>query len=251
MIDETVKNEVRTFAREAGKLAAEKQKSVHITYKADGVDFATEIDQQIEQDFRTFISERFPDYGFFGEEFGKTEKDSDYCWTIDPIDGTKYYAASIPLWSVSIALMFKEEPIFSIIYFPAMDQLFEAERGNGAFVNGVRIEVHYEEDAHKLQLCWDAPFPSDTSMTTLAQVKHDYISYLDRYYRVRSIGSAALSLVWVATGFFGTYVKYCMSEKVRLDNYAGLLIAQEAGCSVTTYQNDGYERIVVSRCTNP
>lgn len=108
--------------------------------KADGSP-VTSADLGAERAIRKVISKRFPGHDFYGEEYGQTAKGSDYCWLIDPIDGTKNYVDRIPLWGTLIALMKRDELILGVSHVPLMNELLWAEKGKGAHLNGRRVRV--------------------------------------------------------------------------------------------------------------
>ena len=108
--------------------------------KADGSP-VTIADRKAEKAIITRIKRHFPDHAFYGEEYGRTRRKSDYLWLIDPIDGTKNFIAQIPLWGNLLALMYQDEVILGISNVPLMRELLWAEKGKGAFLNGKRVRV--------------------------------------------------------------------------------------------------------------
>jgi len=225
-------NKIKSFVVEAGNKALKARNNITAEVKSDGVDLVTNIDKEIEIDFYNLVSKEYPGFGFYGEEFNNLRLDGEYVWCIDPIDGTKYYAYGLPLWTISIGLLKGGKAIYGIVYSPVTDQCYEAFEGQGAFLNGKKLEVSKETDISKITLSWEAPNFHDLKKETQDQILSGYIRLNKKFYRTRNLGSASLSLVYVAHGFFGGYVKYFSTNKQKLDNYAGILIAKEAGAEV-------------------
>jgi len=113
---------------------------VRARVKADGSP-VTAADLGAERVIRELIAKQFPGHDFYGEEYGRTNKQSEYCWLIDPIDGTKNFVDRIPLWGTLIALMKGGELILGVSHVPLMNELLWAERGKGAYLNGRRVRV--------------------------------------------------------------------------------------------------------------
>ena len=116
------------------------RQGVQVQVKADQSP-VTEADVQSEQAIRAILSERFPTYGFHGEETGKASGDGEHVWLVDPIDGTKSFVRECPLFSTQIALMRKGELVLGVSSAPAYDELAWAEKGAGAFLNSQPINV--------------------------------------------------------------------------------------------------------------
>ena len=111
-----------------------------VTTKAD-LTPVTQADVECEEAIRGIIQQRFPDHGFYGEETGRTREDADYLWLVDPIDGTKGFVRQYPFFSTQIALMHRGEIIVGVSSGTMMDELAWAEKGKGAWLNGVRLAV--------------------------------------------------------------------------------------------------------------
>ncbi len=106
----------------------------------------TQADVECEEAIRETILERFPEHGFYGEETGQTQADSDYLWLVDPIDGTKGFVRQYPFFSTQIALMYEGEIIVGVSSGTMMDELAWAEKGQGAFLNGERLSISTIDD---------------------------------------------------------------------------------------------------------
>ncbi|MFS8130583.1 MAG: inositol monophosphatase family protein [Candidatus Dojkabacteria bacterium] len=232
--------------KKAGQLALDLETHLDIKKKQDGIDIATQADHQIEEMLYKEIKNFFPEEGFWGEENEELRNDQDYTWFVDPIDGTKYYAAGIPLWSISVARVKKGEkiPEFSAIYIPKENNLFFAEKGKGAFLNEVLIKNLGKNQLNKVTLALDFSPSPDDSLNNFVYSRLPKI--FNSFYRVRFLGCGTLNTVWTSTGFFGCCIKYFQGTKQFNDVVAGLLIAQETGLNVDfqTLEN-GLDRIVI------
>lgn len=113
---------------------------VEIEIKADATP-VTRADVESEQAIRRIIHEHFPEHGFYGEETGQADIDAEYVWLIDPIDGTKSFVRRYPFFSTQIALMHRGELVLGLSNAPLFEQRMWAERGQGAFLNGERVQV--------------------------------------------------------------------------------------------------------------
>ena len=101
----------------------------------------TQADEEAEEAIARTIRAQFPEHGFLGEETGEQDRASDYCWIVDPVDGTKNYIRGIPLFGTQIALMHRGVLQLGVSNMPAMGELLHAERGQGAYLNGMRVKV--------------------------------------------------------------------------------------------------------------
>ncbi|KXK26445.1 MAG: Inositol-1-monophosphatase [candidate division WS6 bacterium OLB20] len=206
--------------------------------KDGGADVSTNFDREIEKNFYDFISKHFPDDGFIGEEFPELQKDGEDIWMIDPIDGTKFFAAGIPLWSTTVSRIKKGQSLadIGVVYNPVSEQLYIASEGNGTTLNGVPVFLKEETDITKLQVSIDVSATSVGESDFTDEV-HRMIDILERnFYRARMLGSGALSLAWLAQGFFGAFVDPVREEKKLVDIAGGLLIAKEAGAEIRHHQ---------------
>ncbi|MCP5003250.1 MAG: inositol monophosphatase [Planctomycetes bacterium] len=205
------------MSREAGELNLSyfgKPKNIN-TKKDDSL--VTETDKQSEILVRDRISEVFPEHGILGEEFGIKESDTGYYWCIDPLDGTSNFVRGIPVFAVSIALLYNNEPVVGVVYDPVNNNLFSAFKGGGTFLNNVPISTIDKPLQKKL----------------LFAVQSDYTEGIPRHMnlilknaKIRSFGAASLHICYVAAGWLDCYV----DQKSSLwDIAAGSLILTEAG----------------------
>ncbi len=128
-------------ARAAGEISRKYYKgNLAVEIKQDRTP-VTQADVECEAAIREIILERFPEHGFYGEEFGRTQTDSEYLWLVDPIDGTKAFVRQYPFFSTQIALMHNGEIVLGVSSGTMMDELAWAEKGLGAWLNGERLAV--------------------------------------------------------------------------------------------------------------
>jgi fructose-1,6-bisphosphatase/inositol monophosphatase family enzyme len=141
---QSIANDVKPRILEAGDMIKSAWDDHHFSsHLKDERDVVTDTDTEVEEYLRKALYRILPQAGFIVEE-GKTEMLSEYNWTIDPIDGTKYFATQVPLFFTQVALLKNNEPIISFIYNPISKQLFQAIKGQGAYINEVKVEKRPE-----------------------------------------------------------------------------------------------------------
>ena len=161
-------------------------------------------------------------------------KDSDYQWIIDPIDGTVNFAHGIPLCCVSIGLMHHDSVLMGAVYNPVMNELFVAEKGKGATLNGKPIKVSSKSNFKTAFLVTGFPYNwPENSEHPIKVFERMILEGLP----VRRLGSAAIDLCWVACGRFDGFWEYNLQA---WDVAAGYLIVQEAGGRVTNFDGQDY-----------
>jgi myo-inositol-1(or 4)-monophosphatase len=206
--------------------------------KKGAIDLVTEIDLQIEREFREMIAGRFPDHVVLGEEF-ETRGDRDaspaFCWVFDPVDGTTNYAHGLPIFCSSLALEIDGEIAVGAIYDPTRRELFTAERGQGAWLNGRPLRVTSENTLLDSLLVTGFHYGIQRDPEELVSLFREFIT---RARAVRRLGSAALDLCYVAAGRFDGYWE---SKIQPWDVAAGALIVQEAGGRVTTVRGGPFK----------
>jgi myo-inositol-1(or 4)-monophosphatase len=220
-------NDLERLARSAGAILRDGYNKEHqISYKGV-IDLVTEVDHASEAFLLEEIQSRFPQSHILAEESGETKGVSEGIWYIDPLDGTVNYSHHIPLFSVSIAYAFKGIVILGAVYDPLRDELFSAERGKGAHLNGKQIHAAKTTELQKSLLV--TGFPYDTWDT-----KQDNFRNFEKLAKmtqgVRRIGSAAIDGCYVAAGRFDAFWELSLKP---WDVAAAGLIAQEAGAKVT------------------
>ena len=214
------------IAREAGTLLMEYfRRRVKIEYKGDA-DLVTEADRASEKLILERIRTLWPSHEVIGEEGARVETGGDYRWYVDPLDGTTNFAHGFPVFCVSLGLAFKGERKAAVVYDPTRDELFAAERGRGAVLNGEKIEV--SKTPTLLQSLVGTGFPSHKRHKNPNIYFYHQLTL--RSHGVRRAGSAALDLTSVAAGRLDGFWEFNLNA---WDTAAGVLIVEEAGGKVT------------------
>ncbi|HEY6939774.1 MAG TPA: inositol monophosphatase family protein [Terriglobales bacterium] len=221
------------IAREAGALLMGYfHRRVKVEYKGD-VDLVTEADRASEALITKRIRERWPGHNIMGEEGTRSEQGSEYRWYVDPLDGTTNFAHGYPVFCVSLGLEHKDERVAAVIFDPTRDEMFTAEKGGGAFLNGQPIHV---STVGNLAECLVATgFPSHKRHKNPNIFFYHQITL--KTHGVRRAGSAALDLCDVACGRFDGFWEFNLNP---WDTAAGVLIVQEAGGRVTRFDGQPF-----------
>jgi myo-inositol-1(or 4)-monophosphatase len=202
--------------------------------KKGTIDLVTEVDVAVERMFRALIAERFPDHQILAEELGGAKHvTAGPCWVFDPIDGTTNYAHGLPIFCASLALEIDGVAEVAAVYDPNRRELFTAERGRGAFLNGKPLRV--SAAAALVDALLVTGFPYDVH-TRVDEIVGLFAAFVGRARAVRRLGSAAIDLCWVGAGRMDGFWE---SDLNPWDIAAGALIVAEAGGRVTTL--DGTE----------
>lgn len=197
--------------------------------KKGTIDLVTEVDLAIEGTFREMVGERFPDHAVLAEEMGgSATPPAGPCWVFDPIDGTTNFAHGLPIFCSSLALEIDGVAALAAIYDPTRKELFTAERGGGAFLNGRAIHVSFTRTL--LDAVLVTGFPYDVH-ERVGEIVGLFGSFVGRARAVRRLGSAALDLCYVAAGRMDGFWE---SDLKPWDIAGGSLLVAEAGGSVTT-----------------
>ena len=227
-------SDLERLARHAGELLRLGYEHEHqVDYKAV-IDPVTEIDHQSEAFLLGEIQRIFPGHQIVSEEIGLVPGRAADHWYVDPLDGTVNYAHGIPFFSVSIAYALNGVMTLGVVYDPMRDELFSAERGQGSWCNGRRLQVSGVAEFQRSLLV--TGFPYDAWSTPQNNLEN-FGRFARMTQGVRRLGSAALDLCYVAAGRFDGYWELSLKP---WDLAAGGLIAAEAGAIVTnlTGQSD-------------
>ncbi len=210
------------IAREAGALLAQMAKAPHeITYKRKS-DLVTDADRRSEALILERLRSRFPKHAIVAEESGEKKSDSDYCWFVDPLDGTTNFAHGFPVFCVTLGLAYRDEVIAGVVYDPMREELYTAERGAGAYLNNRRITVSKTARlAESLLATGFPPFANNHELNI-----QYYYRFTQLTHGVRRPGSAALDLCSVAAGRFEGFWELKLNP---WDKAAGSLLVTEAG----------------------
>lgn len=216
-------------ARRAGRALLKdfgEVENLQVSTKGPG-DFVTRADRNAEYLIKEALMEARPTYGFLGEEGTQIDgQDPTRRWIVDPLDGTTNYLHGMPHWAVSIALEHKGEVVIGVIYDPSKDELFFAEKGNGAWLNEKRMRVSGR--SRLADSVFSAGLPPDGGKY-LPEMLRDLGRLMPACSGMRRNGAAALDLAWVAAGRYEGFWEYNLKP---WDIAAGIIIAREAGAFV-------------------
>jgi myo-inositol-1(or 4)-monophosphatase len=225
------------IAREAGaRLKEFFIQGVETEYKGD-VDLVTVADRTAEKLIRARLSEAFPAHGIYGEEGTRDRLEGEYRWYVDPLDGTTNFAHGFPHFCVSLGLEQRPaglEPgrdgtlMAAVIYDPLLDELFTAERGCGAWLNGRRMNVSRTPRLAEALVATGFPSRKRHDSPNI----HFYQEFTLRSHGVRRAGSAALDLAYIAAGRMDAFWEFNLNP---WDTAAGLLLVEEAGGLITDF----------------
>lgn len=222
------------IAREAGGLLMEYfHQRVKVEYKGEA-DLVTIADRKSEALIRARIRELWPAHDVLGEEEGLADTGSDYRWYVDPLDGTTNFAHGFPVFCVSMAVEYKGQVIAGVIFDPTRDELFAAEKGSGARLNGHLM--HVSKTANLAECLVATGFPSHKRHKNPNIFFYHQITL--RTHGVRRAGSAALDLCCVACGRFDGFWEFNLNP---WDTAAGVLIVEEAGGKVTDFHGGPFQ----------
>jgi myo-inositol-1(or 4)-monophosphatase len=190
--------------------------------------FVSAADHRAEEVLRAELAKARPGYGFLGEEGGRQAgSDTTHCWIVDPLDGTTNFLHGIPQFAISIALEREGTIVAGVIYNPANEELFIAERGKGAFLNDQRLRVAARKRLAEAVIACGLPH---LGRGDLAQFRKEFAAVQEKVAGLRRFGAAALDLAWVAAGRLDAFWERNLSP---WDMAAGLLMVREAGGFVT------------------
>jgi myo-inositol-1(or 4)-monophosphatase len=212
---------IQQIAREAGDLLMKHFGKVDVEYKGE-VDVVTVADRESEKLIVERLTKLWPDHDLVGEEGARRSHGSDYRWYIDPLDGTTNFAHGYPVFCVSIALEHRNELVAGVVFDPTRNELFAAEKGSGATLNGHPMHVSKIDDL--AQSLSATGFPSQKRHKN--PNIHFYHHITLKTHGIRRAGSAAMDLAYTACGRFDGYWEFNLNP---WDTAAGVLLVREAG----------------------
>lgn len=222
-------------AKAAGKILKQgflKSGVIDFSYK-DSHKIVTQYDKQAEEIIINTIKRTYPNHAILAEETGLSAANSDYLWIIDPLDGTSNFSHHIPYFAVSISLFYQNSPYLSVIYLPMNDELFTAQQGKGAFLNGQSLTISHNADLAK------AFIALNRGQNTAEKKRYGRIcSIMTTQVRsYRCTGSIATDLCYVASGRFDAQI---INGCAIHDIAGGVLLVKEAGGVNLNFHGQAY-----------
>lgn len=189
----------------------------------------TDTDVLSEKQIVQLLVREFPTHGILAEESGRAGTESDYCWTVDPLDGTNNFLFELTFFCCTVALTRGDDVLACATYDPIHKELFCAEQGKGAFLNGSRIRVSDREALSKCLVAADLGYDPEDGSRTIDTSKDLW----RQVHSLRILGSAALALAYVACGRIDLYLHRCLFP---WDIAGGILLVREASGRVTDWE---------------
>jgi myo-inositol-1(or 4)-monophosphatase len=222
-------------AREAGRIQMAHLNHSHPVQYKEEFNPVTEVDRLCEQAIIRTIRDAFPDHDVLTEESPFEGTGSPWKWIVDPLDGTTNYFHGFPFFCVSIGLEVEGEVKAGVVYIPTLDELFSAERGRGAWLNGKRISVSCTDDLNQGFLCTGFPYDVRDHADYYLRFFREFIT---RSFAIRRPGSAAIDLCYVAAGRFDAFWELKLHA---WDVAAGSLMVTEAGGRVSDFKGSVFD----------
>lgn len=219
----------------AGKLILETSKSGFSVKKKGRIDLLTDADIRAEQAVCEVLASAFPSDSIMAEEAGDLNMGSQRLWIVDPLDGTTNFVHGLQFVSVSIGLKEGEEFVLGVVYNPFLEELFEARKGHGAFLNNAPIRVSETRRLQDALLVTGFPYYVRERPNEILSLFNQMIL---RAQGVRRLGSAAIDLCYVAMGRFDGFWEEGLKP---WDTAAGLVILKEAGGQITDYLGEAFD----------
>ena len=217
----------KTLIRDFGEI-----ENLQVSLKGPG-DFVTASDKKVEKILIDELKNARPNYSILSEEAGEIKKEDEFKWIIDPIDGTSNFLHGIPHFAISIGLEHKNEIICGIVYDPIKDEMFTAEKGNGAYLNNQRIRVSARSELKNCMIFTGGPKHDALDKEKSMEEYNNFSSKI--LAPIRKLGSASLDIAYVASG-------RCDGFWQRNLNYwdfaAGIILVKEAGGFITDFNGE-------------
>ena len=206
--------------------------NLQVSVKGPG-NFVTASDKKVEKIIIEELQKARPTYSILSEEIGEINNDKSFKWIIDPIDGTANFLHGIPHFAISIGLEHDGEIISGIIYDPIKDEMFVAEKGNGAYVNNKRMRVSSRSKLENCIICTGGPKKDSKDRESTLEEYKKFSSRL--FIPIRKLGSASLDMAYVAAG---RYDGYWQKDLNYWDIAAGIVLVKESGGFVSDFNGE-------------
>jgi myo-inositol-1(or 4)-monophosphatase len=221
-------------ALQAGKIInqfVDRLDTINVSIKGYN-NFVSDVDKLAEKEIIYTINKAYPEHDILAEESGENSNSSDYCWIIDPLDGTTNFIHGFPQFAVSIALKYKDEISLGVIYDPTTHELFTAIKGKGAHLNNKRMRTSKPKVISRSLIGTGFPVRDQKNIDSYMNVLKEVLSQTSG---IRRAGAAALDLAYVACGRLDGFWEDGLKP---WDIAAGMLMIRESGGIVTDYNND-------------
>lgn len=233
MADSKFLEVAKEAAIEGGKVVAKyRELELHLKTKSHANDIVTQADVETEKVVIGIIKKAFPDHAVLAEESGADLKDSEFTWVIDPIDGTTDFISGIPFYGVSVGLQKNGKPYVGVINLVGQNELYWAEEGLGAYVNGKQIQVSQRSSLSEAYMFLDLG-----GMEREKRFENRVKPFMNKIRAIFMAGSATLEMVYTARG----YVDGFILKANPWDFTAGTVILQEAGGKVSDYKGEAID----------
>lgn len=201
-----------------------------IEFKGHSSNLVSYVDKEAEKILVEGLSKILPEAGFITEEGTIEQSNKEYCWLIDPLDGTTNFLHNVPIYSTSIGLLHNDFPVAGVIIDIPMNEIFHAWKGGGAYANSKKIQVSMPKTLGECLIATGFPYQNfDKSEEYMNVLK----GLMENSHGLRRCGSAAIDMAWVAAGRFEGYFEYNINA---WDIAAGCIILEEAGGKVTDFK---------------
>jgi myo-inositol-1(or 4)-monophosphatase len=194
-------------------------------------DVVTEVDYEVERDVLDTLRHEFPGCGLMAEETAREAPSQEWLWVLDPLDGTRNFVRGIPFFCLTLALVWRGQPVVGVIYDPLRDEAFHGVLGQGAYLNGTPIRVSGKEHLAGCLIGCDVSTADTLGLRTLALLGRLFPHVMG----ARTLGAAALGFAYAAAGRVDLYFHLRLHP---WDVAAGLVIVREAGGTVTDLQGN-------------
>jgi len=232
-----IKKETEIIIKKAGEILLSYFGNSLSKKNKAGAGFVTEADLASEQFLIKNLLQVLPETSIYAEESGVQDNHSDYCWVIDPLDGTTNFAHGIPYFCISVALTHNNIPLLGFVYNPLLDEMFFAHKDNGAFLNNSPITISNLKSLEDSFLAVCIPYPSAGTGRGeyYERFAKSIMDIMQKSFSFRHCGAAALDLAYTAAGRFDAMF---FEDMCWWDFAAGKLLIKEAGGISTDFQNN-------------